>query len=195
MGEILQRLAADPVELREQVLVEALLEQMDETMRAMLSRGLVFELPVPREAFAAICENIPNLSDYINRAVALGLLEVSHDEALRVPRILPVQLEGGEALHKQAAEVLYRLWLEEAETSTEEQKLEIHRLALRGKEEKIAVEIAGKLARSWKRKSRFREAVKLCKSTLEITENYLVLHQLALSEQELGEVIQHFPAM
>nr|MCM0592175.1 tetratricopeptide repeat protein [Gloeotrichia echinulata DEX184] len=189
MAAILNRLAADPVELREQVLAEALLEQMDETMQAMLSRGLVFELPVPWEAFVAICENILNWSDYINRAVALGLLEVSHDEALRVPRILPVQLEGGEGLHKQAAEVLYRLWWE-AKTSTEEQKLEIHRLALRGKEEKIAVEIAGKLARSWKRKSRFREAVKLCKSTLEITENYLVLHQLALSEQELGEVIK-----
>ncbi|WYM03593.2 MAG: tetratricopeptide repeat protein [Gloeotrichia echinulata CP02] len=187
---ILNRLAADPVELREQVLAKALLEQMDETMRAMLSRGLVFELPVPRKAFAAVCENIPSLEHYINRAVALGLLEVSHDEALRVPRILPVQLEGGEGLHKQAAEVLYSLWWEEAETSTEEQALEIHRLALRGKEEKIAVEIAGKLAHSWQSKSRFREAVKLCKSTLEIAENYSVLHGLARSEKELGEVIK-----
>ncbi|MFK0729938.1 MAG: CHAT domain-containing protein, partial [Gloeotrichia echinulata HAB0833] len=196
MAAILNRLAADPVELREQVLAKALLEQMDKTMRAMLSRGLVFELPVPWEAFAAICENIPNWSDYIDRAVALGLLEVSHDEALRVPRILPVQLEDTvetlhvTSLHRQAAEVLYRLWWEEAETSTEEQKLEIHRLALRGKEEKIALEIADKLADSWESKSRFREAVKLCKSTLEIAENYLVLHRLACSEQELGQVIK-----
>jgi tetratricopeptide (TPR) repeat protein len=185
---ILNRLAADPVELREQVLAEVLLQQMDETMREMLSRGLVFELPVAREALAAVCDTIPNLEHYISRAVALGLLEVSHDEALRVPRILPVQLpEDGEALHKQAAEVLYRLWWKETETAIEEQKLEIHRLALRGKVDKIAVEVT-KLARFWRNQSRFREAVQLCKSTLELAENYFVLHDLACSEEHLGEV-------
>jgi hypothetical protein len=58
----------------------------------MLPRGLVFELPVPREAIAAVCESIPNLDKQINRAVALGLLEVSPDESLRVPRILEKNL-------------------------------------------------------------------------------------------------------
>ncbi|MBE8997276.1 tetratricopeptide repeat protein [Nostoc sp. LEGE 12447] len=188
---ILNRLAADPVELREQVLAEALLQQMDTTMREMLSRGLVFELPVPKEAFVTACDTIPNLEHYISRAVALGLLEVSHDETLRVPRILPVQLvEDGEAFYKQAAEVLSRLWGEGTKTVIEEQWLEIHRLALQGKVDKIAVEIAGKLARGWKSKSRFREAVQLCKSTLELAEDYLVLHELARSEQELGDVNQ-----
>ncbi|OUL37671.1 NB-ARC domain-containing protein [Nostoc sp. T09] len=186
---ILQRLAADPVELREQVLAEALLQQMDETMREMLSRGLVFELPVPREALAAVCESIPNLSHYISRAVALGLLEVSHDEALRVPRILPVQLAGDrEALYKQAAEVLYPLWWEEAETAIEEQKLEIHRLALLGKKEKKAADIASSLANRWLHQSRFREAVQLCKSTLEITEDYRVLKEMGYCESQVGEV-------
>ncbi len=186
---ILQRLAADPVELREQVLAEALLQQMDETMREMLSRGLVFELPVPREALAAVCENIPCLEHYINRAVALGLLEVSHDEALRVPRILPVQLAGdGEGLSKQAAEVLYRLWWEEAGTRTEEQGLEIHRLALRGKVNKIAVELAAKLARFLSHQSRCRKVVQLCKSTLELVENHFILNELAYCEQQQGEV-------
>ncbi|QLE39137.1 tetratricopeptide repeat protein [Nostoc sp. C052] len=189
VAAILNRLAADPVELREQVLAEALLQQMDTTMREMLSRGLVFELPVPREALAAVCETIPNLEHYISRAVALGLLEVSHDEALRVPRILPVQLpQYGEVFYKQAAEVLYRLWRENTETTTEEKGLEIHRLALQGKVDKIAVEIAERLARNWRNQSRFREAVKLCESTLEIAKDYLVLHALARCEQQLGEV-------
>ncbi|MEH1833580.1 MAG: tetratricopeptide repeat protein [Nostoc sp.] len=189
VAAILNRLAADPVELREQVLAEVLLQQMDKTMREMLSRGLVFELPVPREALAAVCENIPNLEHYINRAVALGLLEVSHDQALRVPRILPVHLpEDEEALHKQAAEVLYRLSREEVETAIEEQRLEIHRLALRGKVDKIAVEIAQRLARHWRNQSQFREAVQLCKSTLQLAENYLVLYELTCSEEQLGEV-------
>ncbi|MEH2073897.1 MAG: tetratricopeptide repeat protein [Nostoc sp.] len=187
VAAILNRLAADPVELREQVLAEALLQQMDSTMREMLARGLVFELPIPREALAAVCENIPNLEDYISRAVALGLLEVSHDEALRVPRILPVQLpEDGEALHKQAVEVLYRLWWENPETLTEEKGLEIHRLALQGKVENIAVVVAKILTNRLYLISRFREAVEVCRGTLEISENYRIIYELAKSEQELG---------
>ena len=237
VAEILARLEADPVELREQVLAEALLAQIDKPLEEMLQRGLVFELPVPREAIAGVCESIPNLDKQINRAVALGLLEVSPDESLRVPRILeknltpqPPSLVGkgekergkgenvssftpaedaqqggnrennssfspllvgeglGERLYQQAAEVLYRLWWQEAETSTEEQGLEIHRLALRGKVEKIAVEIADTLASRWNNRSRYREAVELCKATLEIAQDYRVLHGLARSEQQLGEV-------
>ncbi|BCL35694.1 tetratricopeptide repeat protein [Nostoc sp. MS1] len=190
---ILNRLAADPVELREQVLAEALLQQMDKTMREMLSRGLVFELPVPREAFAAVCKNIASLEDSINRAVALGLLEVSHDEALRVPHILPVQLpEDRETLHKEAAEVLYRLWRQETQITTEEQALEIHRLALGGKVDNIAVEVTTALATRWYQNSRFWEAVVVSQGTLEIIANYRVLYELAKSEQELGLIEQAF---
>jgi tetratricopeptide (TPR) repeat protein len=191
VAEILNRLEVDPVELREQVLAKALLELMDEPMQEMLSRGLVFELPVPKAALMAVCDSISNLEGQIIRAVALGLLEVSPDASLRVPRILPLKLpENGESLNRLAAEELYRLWWEESETSTEEQMLEIHRLALRGKVENIAVEMAATLARCWRNKSRFREAVQLCKSTLEVSENYRVLHELAVSGKELGEVSQ-----
>ncbi|MDZ8051588.1 MAG: tetratricopeptide repeat protein [Aulosira sp. ZfuVER01] len=187
---ILNRLVADPVELREQVLAEALLQQMDTTMREMLSRGLVFELPVPKEALAAVCESIPNLEDYINRAVALGLLEVSHDEALRVPRILPVHLaEDGEALYRQAAEVLYRLW-HRGKGYREEQMLQMHWLASRGKLEKIIVEIAIGLIPEWVNRSRFRETIKICQDTLAIVENNRILSILAFAEHQLGKVDQ-----
>jgi tetratricopeptide (TPR) repeat protein len=188
---ILNRLEVDGVELREQVLAEALLQQMDETMGEMLSQGLVFELPVPREALTAVCENIPNLDNYINRAVALGLLEVSPDQSLRVPRILPLTLSTHiETLHQQAAEVLYRLWWEEGKTQVEEERLEIHRLALLGKQGEIASKVGSVLASNWKNKSRFREALHLCKSTLNTVEDYRIFHQLARSEQELGEIEQ-----
>ncbi|WP_336244967.1 tetratricopeptide repeat protein [Richelia sinica] len=188
---ILNRLEVDAVELREQVLADVLLQQMDETMQEMLTLGLVFELPVPREALTAVCEHIPNLADYINRAVALGLLEVSPDQSLRVPRILPLKLPTNlETLHQQAAEVLYRLWWEEAESSTEEEKLEIHRLALLGKQGEIASEVGTILANNWINKSRFRETLHLCKSTLDTVESYTILGNLARSEKELGEIEQ-----
>ncbi|MFN7499465.1 MAG: tetratricopeptide repeat protein [Dolichospermum sp.] len=216
---ILNRLEVDAVELREQVLAEALLQQMDETMREMLSQGLVFELPVPREALTAVCENIPNLENYINRAVALGLLEVSPDQSLRVPRILPLKLsdltpltplpwEGmGESnspllageglgerseksLYQQGAEVLYRLWWEEGKTQVEEERLEIHRLALLGKQGEIASTVGMAVTNNWINTSRFRDTLNLCKSTLKTVEDYRIFHQLARSEQELGEIEQ-----
>ncbi|MFO5529369.1 MAG: tetratricopeptide repeat protein, partial [Cuspidothrix sp.] len=188
---ILNRLEVDAVELREQVLAEALLQQMDETMGEMLSQGLVFELPVPREALTAVCENIPNLDNYINRAVALGLLEVSPDESLRVPRILPLTLSTNvETLYQQGAEVLYSLWWEEAETSTEEEKLEIHRLALLGKQGEIASTVGRAVTNNWINIGRFRDTLHLCKSTLNTVEDYRILHQLARSEEGLGEIEQ-----
>ncbi|MGK7874715.1 MAG: tetratricopeptide repeat protein [Xenococcaceae cyanobacterium] len=196
-GAILKRLEGDPVELREQVLAESLLAQMDRSMGEMLSRLLVFELPVPREALAAVCaETIGNWEHQFNRAVALGLLEVSPDQSLRVPRILPVQLpEDGESLYKQGAEVLYRLWWEESKRLTEEQRLEIHRLALGGKQGEIAAKIADVVTARWNNSSRYREAVKTCQDTLEVVEDYRIFHNLAWSERFLGEVdkaIEHY---
>ena len=195
VAAILDKLADDSVELREQVLASQLLQQMDDTMRKMLQLGLVFELPVPREALAAVCKNIVDLGNYIDKAIALGLLEVSPDESLRVPRILPLDKTtviatkvANREIFKIAARVLYRLWWENKETYIEEKALEIHRLALLGRETEIAAEFASVLGNRWIKISRFREAVKLCKSTLDITEDYRVLNSLARSEAELGDV-------
>ncbi|MEM6401826.1 MAG: tetratricopeptide repeat protein [Cyanobacteria bacterium P01_D01_bin.116] len=205
VAAILNKLEVDSGELREQVLAEELLQQMDNTMREMLQLGLVFELPVPREALEVVCENIADLGRYIDKAIALGLLEVSPDELLRVPRILPLEFSHQDSdtdnvntviatkgsnreIFKIAARVLYRLWWEDKETYIEEEALEIHRLGLSGRETEIAAKIAGILGSRWINQSRFREAVKLCKSTLDITEDYRVLHNLAYSEAELGDV-------
>ncbi|MEM7553958.1 MAG: tetratricopeptide repeat protein [Cyanobacteria bacterium P01_A01_bin.84] len=210
VAEILNRLETDPVELREQVLAKELLQQMDRTMRDMLQLGLVFELPVPREALEVVCESINDLNksnldnNYINKAVALGLLEVSPDQSLRVPRILPLKklnpdlptdndmtviaTKGSNLeIFKTAAKILYRLWWENAKSSTEEQLLEIHRLALLGKETEIAGNLASTIANIWTNQSRFREAVNLCKSTLEITEDYHILRGMGYCQKQLGE--------
>ncbi|MEQ9354481.1 tetratricopeptide repeat protein [Coleofasciculus chthonoplastes] len=209
VAEILARLEADPVELREKVLAKELLKQIDQPMREMLSRGLVFELPVPREAFIAVCRGgfrdkltgntdnseakpaLNNVDEYINLAIALGLLEVSPDESLRVPRILPLKLpEEAETLHRQAAEVLYRLWWENAEEISEKQGEEIHRLALEGKAKNMALEITINLVISANSHSLYLKARQLCELTLENTEteDYHLLHQRAIAEQHSGEI-------
>jgi tetratricopeptide (TPR) repeat protein len=102
--------------------------------------------------------------------------------------------EEAESLHKQAAEVLYRIWGTEAEPAKEEQALEVHRLALWGKVEKIAVEIATILSRRWYERSQYREIVKTCEKTLEVFEDYRLFHHLAQAEKGLGcidEALEH----
>ncbi|ARV60108.1 NB-ARC domain-containing protein [Nostocales cyanobacterium HT-58-2] len=185
---ILNSLEIDSGELREQVLAEALLQQMDDEMREMLSRGLVFELPVPREALTAVCESLPNLDKCIDRAVALGLLEVSPNQSLRVPRILPVKLFDATSLFLQAAQVLYRLWWQEADKRTEEQALEIVRLGLLAEEQEIAVSVGDRIATRWVNSSRFLEVVQLCEPILQKFVDYRILGIIARAEAVLGRV-------
>ncbi|ACC84047.1 tetratricopeptide repeat protein [Nostoc punctiforme] len=195
---ILQKMADKEKEFREDILAQELLKQQTPALRLMLGKLLVYELPVPQAAIKPICEDISSWESHIQRAEILGLLEVTltnnTERLYRVPRILSPLLEfpenpKGEELYKQAAQILYRLWWEE-ETATESQKLEIHRLALLGKDEEIVGKIASSLANHLLHQSRFREAIHLCKSTLEITKNHSVLKEMAYSKHQMGEVDQ-----
>ncbi|MEH1817858.1 MAG: tetratricopeptide repeat protein [Nostoc sp.] len=194
---ILQKMADKEKEFREDILAQELLKQQTPALRLMLGKLLVYELPVPQAAISPICEDISSWESHIQRAEILGLLEVTltnnTERLYRVPRILSPLLEfpenpKGEELYKQAAQILYRLWWEEAESSTESQMLEIHRLALLGKDGNIAVEIGNLLANRLRNQSRFREVIHLCKSTLEITKNHSVLREIAYCEYNMGEV-------
>ncbi|MBG1242690.1 tetratricopeptide repeat protein [Nostoc sp. NZL] len=194
---ILQKMADKEKEFREDILAQVLLKQQTPALRQMLGKLLVYELPVPLAAISPICGDISSWESHIQRAEILGLLEVTltnnTERLYRVPRILSSLLEfpenpKGEELYKQAAQILYRLWWEKAEGATEAQMLEIHRLALLGKDGEIAVKIATTLTRQWVKGSRYREAVEVCQITLEVVEDYGILHELAASEKELGEV-------
>ncbi|MEH2017118.1 MAG: tetratricopeptide repeat protein [Nostoc sp.] len=194
---ILQKMADKEKEFREDILAQVLLKQQTPALRLMLGKLLVYELPVPLAAISPICEDISSWESHIQRAEFLGLLEVTltnnTERLYRVPRILSPLLEfpenpKGEELYKQAAQILYRLWCEGAESYREAQGLEIHRLGLLGKDEGIAEEIASLLVNYLLHQSRFREAIHLCKSTLEITKNHSVLRQIAYCEHQMGEV-------
>lgn len=125
----LEKLAADPTDLRQQVIEERVLHQLDADLQTLLSRGLVFELPVPRAAFATVTLLSSQPPTLITHAVALGVLEASPDETLRVPRLLPLSLpKGAEVLNPGAAQSLYRLWWETDHPTSEEQALENIRL-------------------------------------------------------------------
>ena len=194
--EVLDRMNAKQTEFREHILAETLLAQQSPDLREMLKLGLVFDLPVPESVFVMVCEGVENLKVHQVRAKAIGLLEVNGD-LYRVPKILVELLspEFTQEIYATAARELYRVWYQESESSTEEQKLEIHRLALLGDEKEIAVTINQSLAVNWISKSRYREVANICKSTLSVIENYTTLHNLAIAEMNLGvmeDCIHHY---
>ncbi|GBE93553.1 tetratricopeptide repeat protein [Nostoc cycadae] len=200
---ILQKMADKEKEFREDILAEELLKQQTPALRLMLGKLLVYELPVPLAAISPICEDISSWESHIQRAEILGLLEVTltnnTERLYRVPRILSPLLEfpenpKGEELYKQAAQILYRLWWE-AGTSTEAETLEIHRLALLGKDKDITVNVANCLSRKWIPHSRFRDTNKICQDTLNNIRDYRILSNLARVEIELGKVkeaVEHY---
>ena len=70
---------------------------------------------------------------------------------------------------------------------TEEQLLEIHRLAVLGAEADIALDVTARLAGSWLGFSRFREVADLCLKTLELGPDPDTLNYLARAKRVLGE--------
>jgi tetratricopeptide (TPR) repeat protein len=189
---ILDRLAwleADRKELMELVLAEALLAQISTPMQALLRRGLIFELPVPQTALVLICEDLPQQEALIQRCVGLGLLEVSPDGSLRVPRILPLEPpENLELLARKAAQELYQHWWKNSQPRIEVQCREIHRLAVIGYLPEIAIEVADKLADHWNRHGRVKEAIALCYRTLSIQSDARIYNRLAWAEDDLGMI-------
>jgi alkanesulfonate monooxygenase SsuD/methylene tetrahydromethanopterin reductase-like flavin-dependent oxidoreductase (luciferase family) len=72
--------------------------------------------------------------------------------------------------------------------ATEEEFLEIHRLAMLGGEAEIARHVAGRLASTWLGLSRFRDVKDLCLETLEAGRDPDILNSLARARGVLGEV-------
>ena len=194
MTSILAAMRGKEQEFLEDILAEQLLAQQSAAFRQLLALGLIFRVPVPQEALAAVWEGA-DLERCLERGRALGLIEVfERPDALptyRVPRLLAglVVLPGdGEVLAKVGAEVLHRLWWESDFEISEEQALEIHRLALVGKVENIVDEISVGITNLWIINNRFRETVLLCQKTLNLVKNPYVFNNLALSKQILGEI-------
>ena len=175
--KILNRMAAEEKRFRESILAEELLKQQSEELVKMLSSGRVFELPVPEEAISAVCTDIGEWKQHLQRAVTLGLLEASQfrgQTSYRVPQILAGLLPSIERpeVFQTAAEVLDRLWWQ-TKKANEEQCLEIYRLAKVAGKKEIVIDISADLGRQWQEQGRYRDAIPLYETNLEMTRKLL----------------------
>jgi GUN4-like/CHAT domain/AAA ATPase domain len=92
--EKLDQLRTNPEDWKGRVIWPELYEQIDQPLEKVLSYCLVFELPVPRVALEAVCKPLPGYQKQLDRAIELGLMEVSSEfeesqRTYRVSRILP----------------------------------------------------------------------------------------------------------
>ncbi len=136
----LTQLEANPTEWKGRIIWSELYEQIDKSIERILSRCLVFEIPVPMQALEGVCESISDYKKQLSRAIELGLIEVSSEpeesnRVYRVSRILPhiipnIQLPEAPkvySLYQKAHEILHQLWGNK-ENRSQEKWQEIFRL-------------------------------------------------------------------
>jgi hypothetical protein len=142
----LSQLESHPDDWKGKIIWSDLYEQIDPPLGRILGYCLVFNIPVPMSALEAVCQSESDYKSQLNRAIGLGLIEVSPepDESrrlYRVSRILPqiiptIQLpEAPEvySLFRKASEALSQCW-EYLSNRSEERWREIFRLLFADKE-------------------------------------------------------------
>lgn len=187
---ILIAMEGKQLEFLESILAEGLLAQQEPGLVEMLERGMLFELPVPLAVLQSICVDLVGFEGFVARSRALGLLELGlSDDLVRVPRVLGLVVPGNQQeLAAMGVKVLHQTWIEEAEFSTEDQRLEIHRLAMLGKDAEIAIEMAQILSGRWIDRSRFLAAQDICEKTLLLQKDRIIFHNLSRIYQTLGDL-------
>ncbi len=206
---IFAALAQTAEQFREDVLLRKLLDLLPAEGRRLVALVSLYDLPVERDAVAAVADALP-LEPHLARAVALSLIEAgtlvdpqTHASTHRyfvseiVRPLLTEELSETEqtAAQRRAAQHLYQHWWAKREHINYEEDLEIHRLALLTAEKDIAVEIGNAIAGNWVNSSQYREAEMLCRATLDLGEDYRILHTLARAEVVLGktnQAVEHF---
>jgi tetratricopeptide (TPR) repeat protein len=155
-----------------------------------LERGMLFELPVPLVVLQSICADLVGFEGFVERARALGLVEAGlMDKLVRVPRVLGLVVpRNQQELAAIGVPALYQAWITEAEFSTEDQRLEIHRLALLAGNAEIAVEMAKRLSDSWISRSLYRAARDICEETLPLQKDSKIIYNLSKIYETLGDL-------
>jgi len=184
-------------EFREEHLLRVLLAQQAPQCRRLLAMLAVCDLPIDRDALETIGGGVA-LEPHLARAAALGLVEIAPEPGRLAERyavsgvlkpLLARDLAESEVLAAcgRAARHLFRTWWEEPATINVERALEVHRLAMLARENEIAVAIADRLATRWHNRSEFRRSRALSLLTLQLGDDYRILHNLARGQQVLGE--------
>ena len=186
---------------REAILAQKLLDSQSPDLRKMLAKLNVAELPVPAETVKAIHDH-PDATRHVERAAQLGLLEEGIDPETHQPRYFvsnvlrpltrPLITDDE---HTQscatAAQSLYKLWVTDptsgSVTDLVTQWVEVHRLAVSGRESAIARRVGHRVARLWLRRSRFADVEALARTTLTLGPDANAFYDLGWAQSSIGQ--------
>ncbi|MEH1800438.1 MAG: CHAT domain-containing protein [Nostoc sp.] len=142
----LTKLEQSPKLWKDKIIWEELYQLIDEPLQKILSYCLIYKIPVPMGALEAVCDELPNYQQQLQRGLNLGLIEVSpevkeENRIYRVSRILPhiiTNIQIPEApkvysLYQRASDTLHQLWGNKQNISKEKWQ-EIFRLKFANKE-------------------------------------------------------------
>ncbi|MBN3943374.1 tetratricopeptide repeat protein [Nostoc sp. NMS9] len=188
--------------LRENILAQTLLDALEPEEQKFLARLSVFHLPVTVEIINAISPS----ASFLQKLTSLSLVESATTHPMqpanyRMTTILESLLEKvliqeeWQTTRQQAVRKIHQVWWEESKQKMEAQALEILRLGLLAKEQKIAVSIGHGIATYWLNNSRFVEAFDLCEQVLAVFQDYRILRTIAHAEYVLGfvqEAVAHY---
>ncbi|MEW5734114.1 MAG: tetratricopeptide repeat protein [Thermodesulfobacteriota bacterium] len=202
---IINGLEREEKKLREENLLQTLLGLQPLEGRKLLALLCVLELPVDGEAVGAIGMQ-DDWQELADRAAGLGLLErepasEQWEDHFYVPRLIRPLLEG-EATDRErvdacgrAARHLHKTWWEQTKKISENQALEIWRLAMTSREKEVAFSMADVISTRMVNRNLYRQAEELCRQTLVLGDDFRVLHELARAEEVLGktgEALEHY---
>lgn len=142
----LKKLEESPELWKDKIIWTELYELIDDSLQKILSYCLVYEISVPIVAWEAVCDELPNYQQQLQRGRELGLIEVSSEvkesnRVFRVSRILPhiiptIRLPETPkvySLYRKAHDKLHQLW-GNLENESEEKWQEIFRLLFANQE-------------------------------------------------------------
>jgi hypothetical protein len=142
----LTELETSPELWKEKIIWEELYQLIDEPLQKILSYCLIYEIPVPMAALEAVCDELPNYQQHLQKGLNLGLIEVSpeiqeENRVYRVSRILPhiiteiclPEVPKVYSLYQRASDKLHELWGNKKNESKEKWQ-EIFRLKFANKE-------------------------------------------------------------
>ncbi|MFS8065559.1 MAG: CHAT domain-containing protein [Byssovorax sp.] len=195
---ILRAMGEKAEAFREAIFLDGLLKQQTVACRRMLALLSVVNLPVDRATVDAVVAG--EVDPHLEKAREVGLLEVAIHSGTGASRFLvpgivrpalagEIMEEERKDAYGRAAHRLYTTWVAPDADTSEERALEVHRLACAGGNKDVAGTMCAAIAHSWLERSRFREVVELCRATLQLGDDYRVLHALATAKNVLGETI------
>lgn len=146
----LTELKQSPELWKDNIIWQELYQLIDEPLQKILSYCLIYEIPVPMAALEAVCEavcdELPNYQQQLQRGVDLGLIEVSpevkeENRVYRVSRILThiitkiclPEVPKVYSLYQRASDILNQLWGNK-QNESEGKWREIFRLKFANKE-------------------------------------------------------------